>query len=196
MQRGLRVISTSVELWKEYFKLELSYVSKIKARLAIISLGPIKGKKEEVETEPNNMDDSMIEENNNYSQSDNEIIPIIIDEENCVLKCYKDDLSFRLNLLIFVINTLIRFQSLIIFIKDFRNYIEARSFFVERHIFDLDVNSLEYIAAIKKTVEEYRESLKKTLLNYFARLLSKTYSRAFHTNMVSSQIHASGLTEF
>ncbi|RHZ84063.1 hypothetical protein Glove_86g177 [Diversispora epigaea] len=78
------IISAIVELWKEYFKLELSHVDKIKARRAIISLDPIKEKKEEVETEPNNMEDSMIEENNNYSnysQSDNEIIPVIIDEE-------------------------------------------------------------------------------------------------------------------
>ncbi|RHZ83287.1 hypothetical protein Glove_97g83 [Diversispora epigaea] len=81
MQRGLRMISTSDELWKEYFKLELSYVNKIRARRAIISLNPTK---EKVEMEPNNMDDSMIEENNNYSQSDNiiPIIPIIIDEKS------------------------------------------------------------------------------------------------------------------
>ncbi|RHZ78459.1 hypothetical protein Glove_164g61 [Diversispora epigaea] len=62
-------ISAKVEIWKVYFKLKLSYVDKIKARRAIISLDPIKEKKEEVEMEPNN---TMIEENNNhYSQPDN-----------------------------------------------------------------------------------------------------------------------------
>ncbi|RHZ90179.1 hypothetical protein Glove_5g7 [Diversispora epigaea] len=45
MQRGLQMIFTSVELWKEYFKLELSYVNKIKAYCAIISIDPRKEKK-------------------------------------------------------------------------------------------------------------------------------------------------------
>ncbi|RHZ89049.1 hypothetical protein Glove_19g227 [Diversispora epigaea] len=57
--KGLRMIFISVELWKEY-------VDKIKARRAIISLDPIKEKKEEVEMEPNSTEDSMMEENNNY----------------------------------------------------------------------------------------------------------------------------------
>ncbi|RHZ51429.1 hypothetical protein Glove_478g3 [Diversispora epigaea] len=41
------------------------------------------------------MDDSIIEENDNYSQLDNKIIPIIIDEDsysyhnNCILGCYR-----------------------------------------------------------------------------------------------------------
>ncbi|RHZ84012.1 hypothetical protein Glove_86g157 [Diversispora epigaea] len=48
------------------------YLAEIKARRAIISLDPIKEKKEK-------------EENNNYSQSDNEIIPIIIEEEKIKL---------------------------------------------------------------------------------------------------------------
>ncbi|RHZ79776.1 hypothetical protein Glove_141g56 [Diversispora epigaea] len=57
--------SISFELWKEIFKLELSYVNKIKARRAIIPLDPIKEEKEDVEAEPNNMDDSMILFSNN-----------------------------------------------------------------------------------------------------------------------------------
>ncbi|RHZ83341.1 hypothetical protein Glove_97g100 [Diversispora epigaea] len=295
MQRGLRMISTSDELWKEYFKLELSYVNKIRARRAIISLNPTKEKKEEVEMEPNNMDDSMIEENNDYSQLDNDIIPIIpiiIDEKSNsnhnnnnnnndddddndddnddddnddddndddnnnddndddndnddndnddndddnngtinklmqgiivkivfsnAIKAIPNDLSFRKEFIdicrqypdtLSIVDYI--YQSIA---KDFRNDIEARSFFVERHIFGLDVNSLEYITAIKKTVEEYRESVEEldskellylfteflrrsmhkspqeTLQNYLARLLSKTYARAFHINMASSQM--------
>ncbi|RHZ78461.1 hypothetical protein Glove_164g64 [Diversispora epigaea] len=54
-----------------------SYVNKIKNSSDNNFIDPIKKKKKRVETEPNNMGDSMIEENNNYSQPDNEIIPII-----------------------------------------------------------------------------------------------------------------------
>ncbi|RHZ83285.1 hypothetical protein Glove_97g85 [Diversispora epigaea] len=160
MQRGLRMISTSDELWKEYFKLELSYVNKIRARRAIISLNPTK-------TESNNMDDSMIEENNNYFQSDNiiPIIPIIIDEKSNSNhnnnhnnnddddnvdddddNDYGDDGNGTNNKLmqgtivkIAFSNAIKEFidicrqypDTLITFIKDFRNNIEARSFLLK-----------------------------------------------------------------
>lgn len=95
MQRGLRIIPTSVELWREYFKLELSYVNKIKARQAIISLNPSKEEKEEEEkedeegkegkedgVEQNDVDNMIVEEDNNSSQLNDEIISIISDEDN------------------------------------------------------------------------------------------------------------------
>ncbi|RHZ69613.1 hypothetical protein Glove_281g53 [Diversispora epigaea] len=90
--------------------------------------------------------------------------------------------------------------------NDFRNEIETRSFFVERCIFGLDVNSLECITVIKKTVEEYRESMaaknnyiclpnfsdkppQETLRNYFSKLLPMIYAREFYTNMASNVIN-------
>ncbi|RHZ71609.1 hypothetical protein Glove_256g172 [Diversispora epigaea] len=54
-------IYQQIELWKEYFKLDLSYVNKIKARCAIISLDPRKEKKEREEIESYNMENDRRE---------------------------------------------------------------------------------------------------------------------------------------
>ncbi|RHZ55872.1 hypothetical protein Glove_410g18 [Diversispora epigaea] len=55
-----------------------NYFSKENIPLNIL----MKQKKEEFEMESDNMNDSILEKNTNYSQSDNKIIPIIIDAES------------------------------------------------------------------------------------------------------------------
>ncbi|RHZ90182.1 hypothetical protein Glove_5g4 [Diversispora epigaea] len=115
---------------------ETTYINKINIMRKLkdstnkdLGVGNKNEKKEEVKTESINMDDSIIEENNNYSQLDNKIIPIIIDEDSYSYHNSNND--------------------------------NKPVHFVERHIFGLNVNSLEYIIAIIRTVVECQESVVK-----------------------------------
>ncbi|KAL2613971.1 hypothetical protein R1flu_025663 [Riccia fluitans] len=46
MQRGLRMCPRSEKLWIEYFRMELTYIQKLKARRAVLGLNAVKSKKQ------------------------------------------------------------------------------------------------------------------------------------------------------
>ncbi|RHZ85771.1 hypothetical protein Glove_60g44 [Diversispora epigaea] len=108
-----------------------------------LEVGNKNEKKEGVKTESINIDNSIIEENNNYSQLDNKIIPIIIDEDSYSYNNSNNDNGYDNKL--------------------------KPDHFVERHIFGLNVNSLEYNIAIIRTVVECQESVVKLSRKNFYR---------------------------
>ncbi|RHZ83345.1 hypothetical protein Glove_97g78 [Diversispora epigaea] len=190
MQRGSRMISTSIELWKECFKLDLS---------------SYKNNHNNNDDDDDNDDDNDDDDSNNDDNDD--------DNDNDD----NDDDNGTINKLMQGIIVKIVFSNAI---KAIPNDLSLRKEFIDicrqypdtLSIVDYIYQSLEYITDIKKTVEEYRESVKKldskeliylfteflrrsmhkspqeTLRNYLVRLLSKSYVRAFHANVTSSQM--------
>ncbi|PKC59348.1 hypothetical protein RhiirA1_493130 [Rhizophagus irregularis] len=243
LQRGLRLNHDSHQLWHQYFKLELIYVEKIKARRKI--LGISNNKDDESNDEPNDESNVERKDSQNFIEitADDDFLKTKklelkgldnlpnLDDHNLLLrgelakvvysnaiKAIPNDLSFRKEFIdvcqeLSDTNTIQEeiYESIL---KDFENSPEALSYVAERHVANIsDVQSVEFVHAIKNSIDEFQKCIEKlpndemwylfskfllkysrmvsepNLIAFLNKKLLKTYKTASESNLASSQMY-------
>ncbi|RIA97455.1 U3 small nucleolar RNA-associated protein 6-domain-containing protein [Glomus cerebriforme] len=237
LQRGLRLNRDSHQLWHQYFKLELIYVEKIKARRKILGISNSKVD-EPNEEQKDSQNFIKITDDDEFSKAkkleleglDN-LPKTILDDDNLLLcgeiakvvyfnaiKAVPNDLSFRKGFIDicreFSNANMIQEEIYKSIQKDFENSSEALSYVAERHVANIsDVQSIEFIDAIKNSINEFQKCIEKlpnnemwytfskmllkhsrmvsepNLIAFLNKKLLKTYKTASESNLASSQMY-------
>ncbi|CAG8522616.1 3654_t:CDS:10 [Cetraspora pellucida] len=219
LQRSLRLNPGSSQLWHEYFKLELAYIEKIKARRKILGISS-----EPSSLENSNLGDVILisghVDENKFNDDDNEMLcgeiartvylnAINAFRQQFVSICYEFSDTQMIQDTIY--------ESIR---NNFGKNAEARAYIAERHLFStLDVETPEFEVAVKNSVNEFQQSVEeladkemwylftkflkkylhkvtdKNLNYYFIKLLSQAYETATSLNLASEKMYVEWILE-
>ncbi|KAF0520632.1 U3 small nucleolar RNA-associated protein 6 [Gigaspora margarita] len=218
LQRSLRLNPSSIQLWHEYFKLELVYIEKIKSRRKILGISS----KSSILEKSNTGDVILISEleDENKLEDNNKVLcgEIVRTVYLNAIDAIPDNLAFRqqfVNICYEFSDTQIIQDTIYESIhKDFNKNAEARAYVAQRHLFSmLDVEKPEFEAAIKNCVNEFQQSVEeladkeiwylftkflnkylhkvteKNLNYYLVKLLSQSYETAASLSLASEKMY-------
>ncbi|CAG8546737.1 33902_t:CDS:2, partial [Racocetra persica] len=226
LQRSLRLNPGSIQLWHEYFKLELVYIEKIKARRRILGISSEPSSLENSNTGDVILISELVEENK-FNEDDNKMLcgEIVRAVYLNAINAIPDNLAFRqqfVNICYEFSDTQIIQDTIYESIrKDFGKNAKARAYIAERHLFSmLDVEKPEFEVAVKNSVNEFQQSVEeladkemwylftkflnkylhkitdKNLNYYFVKLLSQAYETAASLNLVSEKMYVEWIEWF
>ncbi|KAG9296416.1 hypothetical protein G9A89_015008 [Geosiphon pyriformis] len=191
MERGLRLNPTSKQLWHEYFKLELIYVAKIKARREILGISATSEETTD-EVKPDEFDEEtmlklpkitgqeflahemakagekikkegFLQIKNNDKLMTGELAKIAF---NHAIKAIPNDLSFRqkfIDIYKQFSDTFVGQEEVYQSIRqDFSDNTRARVYFAERHLsYISDEEAPEFVDAVNKSIAEFQKCLEE-----------------------------------
>ncbi|CAG8636444.1 2637_t:CDS:10 [Acaulospora morrowiae] len=173
LQRSIRLNSESTQLWHEYFKLELLYIEKIKARRKILGISTESTESLSEEEKPNTEDVILVPKLN---EEEDELLD---DQKTNLLK--EDD------------NKLLKGEIVkIIYLNAIKEFVAAVKDSVnefQQNVKELENKEMWYL--FTKFLRRYLFKISEPNLHtYFQKLLSKSYITASKLNLASEQMYA------
>ncbi|CAG8506219.1 6852_t:CDS:10 [Scutellospora calospora] len=193
LQRSLRLNPSSIQLWHEYFKLELLYIEKIKTRRKILGISSSasiseKSNSEDVILITEFADEGKLDEGKTDNlKEDNKMLSgeivraIYLNAINAI----PDNLAFRqqfVDICYGFSDTQITQDTIYESIrKDFDKNAEARAYISERYLSSmLDVENPEFEVVFKKGVTEFQQSVEELANKEIWYLFTKFLNKYFH----------------